>query len=138
MPKQIYVLTSEEDREIVRDALFSRKISELNREKGIDTLFLDLHKIHPPNYPLLRSYCQSNETANIEIIDLIEKDDFIINDFKKIYRYSKKYPQKDNLAYITEQEDENGLERLVEFLKQEFQVEEIELASGQENTDIIK
>ena len=135
MSKQIYILKSEDERELVRDALFSRKVSELNREKGIDTLFLDLHKIHPPNYPLLRDYCQSNQTANIEIIDLQEKTDIIANHFNSIYRYIKRNTQKNNFAYISEKENKGDLERLVGFLKQGFQVDEIEVALEQETSN---
>ncbi len=132
MPKQIYILTSEDERELIRDALFSKKISELHKEKGIDALFIDQHKINPSNYTLLRSYCQENQTSSIEVIDLKEKTDITSNHFFKIHKYIKENTQKNNFTYISERENKGDLERLLGFLKQGFQVDEIELSYQKE------
>lgn len=133
--KKIYILKSEDERELIRDALFSRKIAELHREEVIDVVFIYQSKNHPSTYPLLRNYCQENQSSGIEIIDLTDKTDIISNHFFKIYRCFKKNKQKDIFVYISEQECKYSLERLVGLLSQEFQVDEINLLSDQETAN---
>ncbi len=123
MPKKIYVLSSEERRKLVRDGLFSSKISELHNRDIIDTLFINLEV----SYPLLEEYCNSNNKSIIEIYYTKKEDeDILLHHFADIHNYTQNKPGKECFAYISERRS-GDLGQLINNLKYFFSVDKIDI-----------
>jgi len=118
--KQIYLLTSNEDRDIVRDSIFSKAVAEIHRKNTLDSVFINSDE----NYPILENYCKNNETSPIEVVSIEKRyEDRVLNYFSDIINYSKSNPNKKALAHILEEDIKERLESL--FKKADFQVVDV-------------
>ena len=105
--KKIYLISSDETSDIVRDSLFTREVTEIHRSDRLDTLFLSPES----NYRLLRDYCSSNKTGTILLRDIKSKDELYY--FQEIQEYLIKSLDAP-IAYISEQGNESMINSLLE------------------------
>jgi len=105
--KKIYLISSDETSDIVRDSLFTREVTEIHRSNRLDTLFLSPKS----NYKLLRDYCSSNKTGTILLRDI--RSDNELYCFREIYEYLMKSLNVP-IGYISEQGNESMINSLLE------------------------
>jgi len=112
---KIYLLSSKETSSLVRDSLFSRKITEIHRVNSLETLFLN----SASNYRLLRDYCGSNKTQQISIQHI--KPESLSKCFQEVDDYIASRDAT-TIGYISEQ---NNQQELLRLLGEKFDVESI-------------
>lgn len=112
------MLSSNEPRNIIRDSLFTRTLTNIHRKNSLNVLFSSPLS----EYPLLRNYCESNETTFIPIekIDGIDENDC----FQEISNYLETKPKDTKAAYIYEQ---NNSLKLTKLIQEKFPVDLIKI-----------
>ena len=113
---KINIISSLITEDPIRDLSFSRHISEMHIKDGLDALFLSKDS----RYPLLRDYCSSNQTSQINCIHIKKRtaEDCL----KELIDYVDYAGQRLNIAYISEENNLPSLKRLLE--KSKFEIEE--------------